>query len=393
MPSVPYSKCICDNVSSWKCASNSFDGVGYFFFFTQMSDLIVPEPIIPAPLAREMHETINRTTEAESDSLNPAVNAPIVSPNCIKAIALISQKLPPSNFHVLKCLCWHLKRIANNDQVNRMNTSNLGLIFIPTLGIGRVMFHCFVEHADQVWGPSSPRLPTKKQPPVLPRRPTQNINKSMISRPQPLDTVNMPPQWTDVTSAEPSKREISSKKSDQEIAELREMFERDFGPSINSGARKMKTPPEKPQRSPRPDSPGGVYSSMDSAIRGNSDLRPYLGGGTFRTASPSNLNDRENSSPIGRSPQRSPSVGSSLMSDNSPTNGKAALDYFKPSPKSVNSVHMRQKSANQASVRQFSDSNTKPRSKSVSATEAERPARSSKGGRVMAMGSYFENRQ
>jgi hypothetical protein len=342
----------------------------------------VPEPIIPASLAREMNQVINQTTQAEADSLNSTVDAPIVSANCIKAVASITQKLPSANFHVLKCLCWHLNRIANNDQVNRMNTSNLGLIFIPTLGIGRVMFHCFVEHTDQIWGPSSPRIPTKKLPPVLPKRPSQNINKSMIGRPQPIDALDMPPQWTDNALAEPSKPSIASKKSDEEIEELREMFERDFGPSISSGGRKMKSPPEKPHRSPRPDSPGGVYNGMDGgAIRGNSDLRPFLGG-TFRTSSPSNISDRDILSPKGHSPQRSPTVGSSRTADNSPVNGKAALDYFKSSPKSVNSVHLRQ----------FSDSNTKPRSKSVSATETERPARS-KGGRVMAMGSYFENRQ
>ncbi|KAI8576651.1 hypothetical protein K450DRAFT_256056 [Umbelopsis ramanniana AG] len=340
----------------------------------------LPEPIIPVWLNREFNQVISQATQ--EDAQNTQGELPVVSPSCIKAIATTSQKLPPANFSVLKTLCWHLNRIASNDQVNKMNTSNLGLIFIPTLAIGRVLFHCFVEHADQIWGASTPpaAVPSKRSPPALPRRPVKDTMTTPRSMINPYDTskddiprdgrmfrtnnASSPSlQLNDVTI------NIAPKKNDKEIAQLREMFEKDFGPTIY-GPSRTKSPPEKPLRSPRPESPIGV----DSTIRGNYD-RTVLGS-IGRTASPSSVEDRQRSN----------------------SNGKSALEYFRSTPPNippkptVASAHLRQKSAHQPSVTTFSESTTKPRSKSVSATETEVPG-SRKGARVMAIGSYFERRQ
>jgi hypothetical protein len=337
-------------------------------------------------LNREFNQVITQATQ--EDAQNTQGELPVVSPSCIKAIASTSQKLPPANFNVLKTLCWHLNRIANNDQVNKMNTSNLGLIFIPTLAIGRVLFHCFVEHAHQIWGPSTPpaAVPSRRSPPALPKRPV----KDTISPPRTLinqydtsttkDDMAMPSQRDGRTfrannASSPSlplnevTTYIAPKKNDKEIAQLREMFEKDFGPTIY-GPSRTKSPPEKPLRSPRPESP----ISADSTIRGNYD-RTVLGT-IGRTASPSSVEDRQRSN----------------------SSGKSALEYFRSAPPNIPpkpiiaSAHARQKSAHQASVTTFSESPTKPRSKSVSATESEVPG-SRKGSRVMAIGSYFEKKQ
>jgi hypothetical protein len=337
-------------------------------------------------LSREFNQVISQATK--DDAQNAQGELPIVSPSCIKAIASTSQKLPPANFSVLKTLCWHLNRIANNDQVNKMNTSNLGLIFIPTLGIGRVLFHCFVEHADQIWGASSPPLavPSKRPPPALPKRPV----KDTITTPRPLiskfdtstskDDMAMPSQREGRTfkasnASSPSlpltevTTNADTKQSENDMAQLREIFEKDFGPTIH-GPGRTKSPPEKPLRSPGTSSP----NSADSTIRGNYD-RTVLGS-MARTASPASIEERQRSE----------------------NNGKSALDYFRsvppniPPKSAVASAHLRQKSDHQASVTAFSDSTTKPRSKSVSATETEGSG-IRKGSRVLAIGSYFEKRQ
>jgi hypothetical protein len=354
--------------------------------FAKTDCFAVPEPIIPASVSREFNQVISQTAQSnDTDSQSPKVDLPIVPPSCIKAIASTTQKLPPSNFNLLKTVCWHLNRIASNDQVNRMNTSNLGLIFIPTLGIGRVLFHCFVEHADQIWGSPSPN---KRPPPVLPKRPIKDITiKPGMLDGQPdyaagtkddmmMQIVRDGQGFKESNTSSPSSAlsdgVTSSKKNDKEMTELREMFERDFGSSI-SGPRSTKTPPEKPLRSPRPDSP----ISVDTTIRGNND-RPVFGS-KVRTDEAASW--RRTASPIG-----------------SPSSGKSALDYFRSTPTQTppnvvgTSAHLRQKSAHQASVTSFSESNTKPRSKSVSATETE-VSGSRKGGRVLAIGSYFESRQ
>jgi RhoGAP domain len=337
-------------------------------------------------LNREFNQVISQATQEDAQTTQGEL--PLVSPSCIKAIAITSQKLPPANFSVLKTLCWHLNRIANNDQVNKMNTSNLGLIFIPTLAIGRVLFHCFVEHADQIWGASTPpaAVLSKRSPPALPRRPVKDTITTPRSVINPYDTsttkddLAMPSQrdgrmFRANNASSPSlplnevTTHITPKKNDKEIAQLREMFEKDFEQTIYGASRTM-SPPEKPIRSPRPESP----ISADTTIRGNYD-RTVLGS-IGRTASPSSVEDRQRSN----------------------SNGISALEYFRSTPPNippkpmVTSAHSRQKSAHQPSVTTFSESTTKPRSKSVSATENEVPG-SRKGTRVMAIGSYFERRQ
>ncbi|KAI9289784.1 Rho GTPase activation protein [Umbelopsis sp. AD052] len=331
----------------------------------------LPEPIIPLWLNREFNQVISQATQEDAQITQGEL--PVVSPSCIKAIAITSQKLPPANFSVLKTLCWHLNRIANNDQVNKMNTSNLGLIFIPTLAIGRVLFHCFVEHADQIWGASTPpaTVLSKRSPPALPRRPVKDtittprsvINQYDTSKDDmamPIQRDGRPFRANNASSPSLPLTEVTPKKNDKEIAQLREKFEKDFGYT-------SRTPPEKPLRSPRPESPIGV-----DTIRGNYDRTVY--GSIGRTASP--VEDRQRSN----------------------SNGKSALEYFRSTPPNippkpmVASAHSRQKSAHQPSVTTFSESTTKPRSKSVSASETEIPG-SRKGARVMAIGSYFERRQ
>ncbi|KAF9343634.1 hypothetical protein BGX26_005434, partial [Mortierella sp. AD094] len=49
-------------------------------------------------------------------------------------------RLPRANYVVLSFLCHHLSRIAGHSEKTKMNTSNLAVVFAPTLSIGSVLF-------------------------------------------------------------------------------------------------------------------------------------------------------------------------------------------------------------------------------------------------------------
>ncbi|KAI1320282.1 hypothetical protein EDD11_001497 [Mortierella claussenii] len=49
-------------------------------------------------------------------------------------------RLPRSNYVVLSFLCHHLSRIAAHAEKTKMNVSNLGVVFAPTLSIGSILF-------------------------------------------------------------------------------------------------------------------------------------------------------------------------------------------------------------------------------------------------------------
>src|ERR1700743_1663554 len=48
--------------------------------------------------------------------------------------------LPLENYILLGTLCHHLSNLADYENCTKMNISNLGLIFCPTLQIGSVLF-------------------------------------------------------------------------------------------------------------------------------------------------------------------------------------------------------------------------------------------------------------
>ena len=49
-------------------------------------------------------------------------------------------RLPRSNYVLLSFLCHHLSRIAAHADKTKMNVSNLGVVFAPTLSIGSILF-------------------------------------------------------------------------------------------------------------------------------------------------------------------------------------------------------------------------------------------------------------
>lgn len=128
-----------------------------------------------------MEDAIDVTTSLSSDT----ANLPPIPPALLEIIKSITSKLPIYSFRLLQLLCRHLKKVADNEQENRMSVSNLALIFIPTLNIGRALFHCMVEHYHEIFEGSN-AAPMKKgsNPPPLPQKP-RNLSVDLHQAPPP----------------------------------------------------------------------------------------------------------------------------------------------------------------------------------------------------------------
>jgi hypothetical protein len=117
----------------------------------------VPEPILTDDLLPEFNTCVaNHTNSAlvASPTITPipTIPAPTVVPEKLpKALSSIVSRLPPQNFYLLRALCSHLSRVNKKSEINKMNISNLGVVFCPSLGIGSILFKTLVEYIDEVF--------------------------------------------------------------------------------------------------------------------------------------------------------------------------------------------------------------------------------------------------
>ncbi|CAG8620883.1 2614_t:CDS:2 [Paraglomus brasilianum] len=120
----------------------------------------LPEPILTTTLAGEFNACVQHyanSAYATSNFIAPSstllFTSPVVVPDGLPhALASIVSRLPPYHFYLLRALSSHLARVNNNSEINKMNISNLGLIFCPSLSIGSILLKAFVEHLDIVFG-------------------------------------------------------------------------------------------------------------------------------------------------------------------------------------------------------------------------------------------------
>ncbi|GAN09312.1 hypothetical protein MAM1_0258d08837 [Mucor ambiguus] len=151
----------------------------------------LPEPIIPLELnheySQQFMQSIKSFNEGDKKAMEDTINVttslstvetsklPPISPELLKTVKSITSKLPIYNFCLLRLLCKHLKNVADHESENRMSISNLAVIFIPTLNIGRALFHCMVEYYQDLFEGIKK---TKAPPPPLPQKP-RNLSISL----------------------------------------------------------------------------------------------------------------------------------------------------------------------------------------------------------------------
>ncbi|KAJ1974742.1 hypothetical protein H4R35_003464 [Dimargaris xerosporica] len=77
-------------------------------------------------------------------------------------LAEIAKRLPDPNYYLFHWLCRHLARLDYYNDINKMNLSNLGLIFCPTLRVKSYIFRAFITQSDVIF--PLPRLPIDTVP-------------------------------------------------------------------------------------------------------------------------------------------------------------------------------------------------------------------------------------
>ena len=138
----------------------------------------MPEAILPAEIQKKVYEQCKDHPESESP------------PQCF--IDELSQ-LPPYNYYMLYSLSAHLSIVNQQSDVNKMNLSNLGMIFCSTLRIDRFCFNWLVGHWGDCWqGCWTERDELEKTDPELWKR--QRDNASDMQSPAPtFDTRSSAP--------------------------------------------------------------------------------------------------------------------------------------------------------------------------------------------------------
>lgn len=242
----------------------------------------MPEPIIPYELANEYAQQFKKSAqssnnEGDKKAMEDAIdvttslsnttdtNLPPIPPALLKIVRSITSKLPIYSFCLLQLLCKHLKNVADNEEENRMSVSNLALIFIPTLNIGRALFHCMVEHYTEIFEGSKPIAAAQQVlnhrksnsgsvPPPLPQKPRNLSIDQHHHQPQPQQPVqhsNPPPP-----PPPPAKKKIFHAKTMSDTDLIMNTSPINLSPTTTTNvpltkcSKPSKIPPPKPSRSP-----------------------------------------------------------------------------------------------------------------------------------------------
>lgn len=133
--------------------------ISYFNYFI----IPVPEPILTDTLISEfnlcvqLHTNSAATATSTMNGLTTPTStsyytAPAKVPEALPmALSPLVSRLPPYEFYLLRAICQHLAKIDSECAKNKMNLSNLGLIFCPTLSLSSIVFKAFVGSFDVVF--------------------------------------------------------------------------------------------------------------------------------------------------------------------------------------------------------------------------------------------------
>uniref|UniRef100_A0A8C5RVS8 Rho GTPase activating protein 45 n=1 Tax=Laticauda laticaudata TaxID=8630 RepID=A0A8C5RVS8_LATLA len=99
----------------------------------------LPEPIIPFRMYNSLMGLAKETLQSRSDSRagrstgEPVDTSSETEKAMVTKLKELLKELPAKNLATLKCITQHLKRIIELENDNKMSSSNLGIVFGPTL--------------------------------------------------------------------------------------------------------------------------------------------------------------------------------------------------------------------------------------------------------------------
>ncbi|XP_015790861.1 rho GTPase-activating protein 45 [Tetranychus urticae] len=128
----------------------------------------LPEPLITFKLYSEFIR-IAKQYPSNADGNGPDSDDASIAVQIINQFKQVTQNLPTVHYQTLAFLCHHLKRVADQSEVNNMPSSNLGIVFGPTLlrssegdslsslvdtGHQARAVQLLITYVDQIFGPS-----------------------------------------------------------------------------------------------------------------------------------------------------------------------------------------------------------------------------------------------
>ncbi|KAA8900807.1 Rho GTPase activation protein [Sphaerosporella brunnea] len=204
----------------------------------------LPDAILPLEVQKRIYEKCKDETE---------------SPKPPKAFVDELSNLPPYNYYLLNHLFSHLSTICMESEINKMNLSNLGMIFCSTLRIDRFCFNWLVNSWADCWAGclteedeyhrTLPPPPPRRLPSMDSANPPQILSSnsrasSRTGRPIELDGSSQE-RWPSTSSRDLPTSSASSiqhppRKDSREPIELGREKEKDRGGRIDWSQQKEK---------------------------------------------------------------------------------------------------------------------------------------------------------
>lgn len=192
----------------------------------------LPESILTPRVLTEVNHFLVNFKRNENTS-QPSVPAHLDNRMLyqVEQIRLLVRNIPDPNYYLLHWLTRHLARVDCNKAINKMDISNLGMIFCPTMGISSLLFRIFVIHSETIFPlPKPPGDDILKRP--SPRPYSYSSTRSSISTPSKDSSVSSLACFLKLKGVEKgrlnsplSKSNLKDSRSDSREAQNEALFE------------------------------------------------------------------------------------------------------------------------------------------------------------------------
>ncbi|TPX45805.1 hypothetical protein SeLEV6574_g03641 [Synchytrium endobioticum] len=113
-------------------------------FFRELKEPMLTEKL--SPQFAQLLSTLQQSTVTGSP---PSAKQ---DEKLIPQLSQLCDRLPTENYYTLAYLFSHLDRVQRNSEVNKMGTSNLQVVFTPTLGLSSTLIRLMITHWSNIFG-------------------------------------------------------------------------------------------------------------------------------------------------------------------------------------------------------------------------------------------------